>query len=153
MRSILITAAGASALLSVPAAAQDFEGRGLDRMTTCEVQVTVHTSDFVPVDSVVIFRYGLDPDIAMEGVEFGPVSPDKISLCEALVQNEVPKLCRKNNKRGRIAPIVTFKKLDINPFPEEVCEGPTDPRCLDPLFQQFRMTTFDAEHCADFLSE
>ena len=160
MRSVLVAAA-ASALLATPAAGQTVpEGRGLERATTCEVHVSVHASDFTLIDELRIFRYGPDADITIEGVESlfgGGLGPEGISLCEALAEKEVPKLCKKNNRRGQVAPFYSggfsFKKLDVNPFPEEVCSGPTDPRCYDALFMSFRMTTFDASsafaNCAD----
>jgi hypothetical protein len=150
MRSVLITTAGLALLLAstLAQASDDRERRGndvnkgMDQVTICEVFASVHKSDLTLVEDLKIQRGGLDPDIT--------IGRHGIDLCAALVQKEAPKLCKKHNRKGRSAPIFNFgyafKKAQVNQNPPPpICNGPTDPGCLDFLFDAFIMTTFAAD--------
>jgi hypothetical protein len=160
MRSVLIAAAG-MALLAAPAAGQSPEVfKNFDQLTVCGVVGDVTNND-IPVDSVRLYRGGLDPDLTVDAVD--PIfdqGPAAITLCEVLAEHEISKLCQKNNRRGRTAEsyavVFSFKKavVDLNPPPTQ-CSGPDDPHCLDSFVQHFRFDTFDAGFadgaCAEFL--
>jgi hypothetical protein len=152
MRSVLIATTGL-ALLLAPALAQASDDRArkgkgddLEQLTICEVQASV-LSNGSHVDSLHVFRAGLDPDITVDG----------ITLCEAFAEKQASNVCKKKKTRRPDAfdGLFSFKKVvvDTNP-PPPPCTGPTDPTCFDPLTQAFKMQTADANllavPCADF---
>jgi hypothetical protein len=150
MRSVLITTAGLALLLAstLAQASDDRERRGndvnkgMDQVTICEVFASVHKSDLTLVEDLKIQRGGLDPDIT--------IGRHGIDLCAALVQKEAPKLCKKHNRNGRSAPLFNFGysfkivQVNLNP-PPPTCNGPSDPQCVDFLFDSFILTSIAAD--------
>jgi hypothetical protein len=161
MRSVLIAAAG-TVLLAAPAAGQtpQPEFKNFDEVTTCEAAGDL-TNNGTQVATMRLFRGGLDADITVNAADsIFQQGPATITLCEAFAEQEITKLCQKNNRKGRTAQdyavVFSFKKAteDFNPPPPQ-CSGPDDPHCLDSFTMAFRLDTFDAAltsgACADLL--
>jgi hypothetical protein len=161
MRSVLIATAGLT-LLAAPIAAQPqdhLEFKGSDRLTTCQVGVTVFTGP-VQVADAQVFRGGFDPDIEIDNVE--PLFQDGsegINLCEALGEKELFKLCKKAVRQDKKATLYyaafyAFKRVaeDTNAQPPD-CTAPGQPGCVDFEATQFRMVTFEGAQVSGLCTE
>lgn len=115
-----------------------------ERITTCEMQATVYNGDVLVKQQ--IFQRG------------GFTKTNGAVTCETAAIERVKALCKAYNKPGKRADTYllgwNFKAItdDATP-PPPACTSETDPRCLDGLFQAFKMETKAAQYLAGACSE